>query len=199
MNISISIITVLLAKPSLALAASTASVNDDVRAQLREHLKNPAFALDGKAEYVITDKAYIDAALDNALKYVDLSQPLSPEKLADAKRSAEVYYRNRQSESQGLKALEALIAKRYAKPEATFKTFSGNKGAEWVELDFGWMIGPLTTSRRYRIAHDYFESPAAPPEKNAQKRLYFEGRGPATAQLRVRWRMRHGRTRARHA
>ena len=183
MNISISIITLLLAIPSLALAAGAASVSEEVRAQLREHLKNPKFALDGKAEYVITEPAYVEAALDRALKYVDLTQPLSPEKLDAPKRSAEVYYRNRQSEPAGLKALEALIAKRYAKPEATFKTFSGGKGGEWVELDHGWMIGPLTTRRRYRIAHDYYESPANPDETNASKRNYFESRGPATPQL----------------
>ena len=52
-----------------------------------------------------------------------------------------------------------------------------------MELDFGWMIGPLTTSRRYRIVHDHFKTPNATAEKNAQKRFYFEDRGPATAQL----------------
>ena len=163
--------------------AGAASISEEVRAQLREHLKNPAFALDGKAEYVITDPPYIEAALDHALKYVDLTQALAPAKLADAKRSAEVYYRNRQTGPAGLRALEALIAKRYAKPVATFKTFSDSKGAEWVELDFGWMTGPLTTSRRHRIVHDHFETTGAAAEINAQKRLHFEERGPATAQL----------------
>lgn len=183
MRIFLIFLTTSLALAFAASSANAASVGDEVRAQLREHLKNPQFALDGKPEYVITEPAYVEAALDQALKYVDLKQALSPEKLQAAKGSAQVYYRNGQSEPAGLRALEALIAKRFANPVASFKSLNGGTGSEWVELDFGWMVGPLSRGHRHRIAHDYFQSYNDSPERNAQRRLYYEGRGPATAQL----------------
>lgn len=147
-----------------------ADVSADPRTLLREHLKNPEFSLDHKAEYVITDPAFIEPVLDQALKYIDTAKPLAPAQLTQAKTSAVTYYRLGLAKPDGLKALEVLIAKRFANPVLTRSVNPGNPASEQVELDFGWMIGPLVVNTRYGI------EPAGSGEN-------FEGRAPSTRLL----------------
>ena len=142
----------------------------NLRTMLREHLKNPEFGLDHKAEYVITDLAFIEPVLDQALKYIDTTKPLSPTQIERARTSAVTYYRLGLAKPDGLKALEALIAKRFASPVLTRSVSTGNPAGEQVELDFGWMVGPLVANTRYGI------EPAGGGEN-------FEGRAPSTRLL----------------
>ena len=88
-----------------------AGVHVEVRAVLREHLKNPEFSLERKPEYVITDPAFIEPVLDQALEYVDLSPPLSRAKLGQVKQSAETYYRLDQRKPAGLQCRAGKIRK----------------------------------------------------------------------------------------
>ena len=162
---------------SLVLASHAAPVSDsavDLRAVLREHLKNPEFSLDRKPEYVITDPAFIEPVLAQALKYIDATKPLSAATLSQAKTSATAYYRLGLAKPDGLRALEARIAERFARPVVTRKPSPGNAAAEVIDLDFGWMIGPLVPSTRYGIEIDF---------SNPKYAENFEGRAPSTRLL----------------
>lgn len=163
------IITVAIGVFALAVAYG-ANVSAELRAILREHLKNPEYSLDHKTEYVITDPAFIEPVLDQALKYVDTTKPLSPTQLTQAKTSTVTYYRLGLAKPDGLKALEALIAKRFANPVLTRGVSPGSPSSEQVDLDFGWMIGLLVANTRYGIE----------PAGNGEN---FEGRAPSTRLL----------------
>lgn len=154
----------------LSLANIVAAESQEVRALLSEHLRNPEFSLDHKAEYVVTDPAFIELVIDQALKYIDVSKPLSATQLTQAKASAVTYYRLGLAKPDGLKALEARIAERFAHPLVTVRPSAGSPSAQAVELDFGWMIGPLAADTRYGIVI------SATGEN-------FEGRAPATKLL----------------
>jgi hypothetical protein len=155
-----------------AMAASDSAV--DLRAVLREHLRNPEFSLDRKAEYVVIDPAFIEPVLDQALKYVNTTKPLSAAALSQAKTSAVTYYRLGLAKPDGLLALEARIADRFAQPVVTRNRSPGNPSADAIDLDFGWMIGSLAANRRYGIEID------ATNPKYAEN---FEGRAPSTRLL----------------
>ncbi len=162
---------------SFALACHTASGvhhANDLRTMLREHLKNPEFSLDRKPEYVVTDPAFIEPILDQALKYIDTSPPLSAETLGKAKASAVTYYRLGLAKPEGLKALQVRIAERFARPIVTRRASPENPEKHAIDLDFGWMKGPLTANTRYGIEID------ATRTEYAQD---FEGRAPSTALL----------------
>lgn len=146
----------------------------DLRTVLREHLKNPEFSLDRKPEYVVTDPTFIEPVLGQALKYIDDAKPLSPALLAQAKASAVTYYRLGLAKPDGLKALEARIAERFAHPVVMRKPSHGNPAAEVIELDYGWMVGPLVSNTRYGIEID---------AANAKYAENFEGRAPSTRLL----------------
>ena len=84
--------------PCIAVFAVLASFSAhatpiELRAQLREHLKKPEFSFDRKPEYVVTDPAFTEPVLDQALKYIDAREPLSAATLAKAKANAVTYYR----------------------------------------------------------------------------------------------------------
>ncbi len=153
-------------------SCSALAADADIRALLREHLRNPEYSLDRKPEYVVTDPAFIEPVLDQALKYLrlDFTKPLSPAEFTRAKQNAVTYYRLGLQKPDGLKALEARIAARFAKPVVTSRITPGNPPKEAVELDFGWMTGPLTYNTRYRIEHD-------------RKSGDLEGWGPSTPVL----------------
>lgn len=162
-----------IATACVVLASCSALAADaDLRVLLREHLRNPEYSLDRKPEYVVTDPAFIEPVLDQALKYlrIDYSRPLSPADLTRAKQNAVTYYKLGLAKPEGLKALEARIAARFAKPVATSRISPGNPPREAVELDYGWMIGPLTKNTRYGIEHD----------RNGE---HVEGWGPSTRVL----------------
>ena len=89
-----------------------------LRATLRAHLKNPAFTLDRKAEYVVTDAAVVEPAIDEALRFVDTGKPLSVGELRQCEVAGRPRYR-RGLYAAGLRALEALIASRFAQPRVT--------------------------------------------------------------------------------
>ena len=146
----------------------------ELRAALREHLKNPEFSLDRKPEYVVTDPAFIEPVLDQALKYIDATKPLSPALLSQAKSSAVTYYRLGLAKPDGLRALEARIAERFAQPVVTRTQSPGNPTADAIDLDFGWMIGPLTHNTRYGIEIE---------STNPKYAENFEGRAPSTRLL----------------
>ncbi len=146
----------------------------ELRAALREHLKNPEFSLDRKPEYVVTDPTFIEPVLDQALKHMDVAKPLSPAVLAQAKASAATYYRLGLANPDGLRALEARIAERFAHPVVTRQPSPGNASADAVELDYAWMIGPLFSNARYGIEID---------AANAKYAENFEGRAPSTRLL----------------
>jgi hypothetical protein len=146
----------------------------ELRAALREYLKNPEFSLDRRPEYVITDPAFIEPVLDQALKYIDATKPLSPATLSQAKTSATAYYRLGLAKPDGLRALEARIAERFARPVVTRKASAGNPAADVIDLDFGWMIGPLANNTRYGIEID---------STNVTYAENFEGNGPSTRLL----------------
>ena len=162
---------------SFVLASHAAPARDsaaELRAALREHLKNPEFSLDRKPEYVVTDPAFIEPVLDQALKYIDATKPLSPASLSQAKSSAVTYYRLGLAKPDGLRALEARIAERFAQPVITRTQSLGNPAAGAIDLDFGWMIGPLTHNTRYGIEVD---------STNVKYAENFEGRAPSTRLL----------------
>jgi hypothetical protein len=146
----------------------------ELRAALREHIKKPEFSLDRKPEYVVTDPAFIEPVLDQALKYIDATKPLSPALLSQAKSSAVTYYRLGLAKPDGLRALEARIAERFARPAVTRKASPGNPAAEVIDLDFGWMIGPLVNNTRYGIELD---------PSHIKYAENFEGRAPSTRLL----------------
>lgn len=146
----------------------------ELRAALREHVKNPEFSLDRKPEHVVTDPAFIEPVLDQALKYIDATKPLSPALLGQAKSSAVTYYRLGLAKPDGLRALEARIAERFAQPVITRTQSPGNPAAGAIDLDFGWMIGPLTANTRYGIELD---------PTNTKYAENFEGRAPSTRLL----------------
>jgi hypothetical protein len=155
-----------------AIAASNSTV--DIRGALREHLKNPEFSLDSKPEYVVTDPAFIEPVLDQTLKHIDTTKPLTPATLNQLKTSAVTYYRLGLAKPDGLRALEARIADRFARPVVTRNPSADNPRADAIDLDFGWMIGPLAANRRYGIEID------ATNPKYAEN---FEGRAPSTRLL----------------
>ncbi len=162
---------------SFALACQAVAASQSVaelRAVLREHLKNPEFSLDRKPEYVVTDPAFIEPVLDQALKYIDMTKPLSPATLNQAKSSAATYYRLGLSKPDGLRALERRIAERFAHPIATRYPATGNPAAYAIDFDFGWMVGSLTANTRYGIEIDTTSVPGAGN---------FEGRAPSTRLL----------------
>jgi hypothetical protein len=162
---------------TLALASHGAPVSEitaDLRAVLREHLKNPEFSLHRKPEYVVTDSAFIEPVLDQALKYIDTSKPLSPVTLSQAKTSATAHYRLGLAKPDGLRALEARIAERFGQPVVTRKPSAGNPAADVIDLDFGWMMGPLVNNTRYGIEID---------STHAKYAENFEGNAPSTRLL----------------
>ena len=145
----------------------------ELRAQLREHLKNPEFSLDRKPEYVVTNPAFIEPVLDQALKYIDAHEPLSAATLAKAKANAVTYYRLGMNQPAGLKALQARIAARFAASVVTRKSIAaspGNPATAVVDVNLGWMIGTLVPNTRYGFAY------AATGDD-------FEGRAPSTRLL----------------
>ena len=157
----------------LLVAHAALADTEALRAQLREHLKNPEFSLDRKPEYVVTDPAFIDPVLDQALKYIDAREPLSVATLAKAKANAVTYYRLGMNQPAGLNALQARINARFAVPVITRKPIAAspaNPATEGVDLNLGWMIGTLVPNTRYGF--DY----AATGDD-------FEGRAPSTRLL----------------
>lgn len=136
----------LLCCPLAASAAVAAAASDAagpaLRATLRAHLKNPAFTLDRKAEYVVTDAAVVEPAIDEALRFVDTGKPLSDGELASVKWRAESAYRRGLTTPAGLRALEALIASRFAQPRVTEEANDNGRGI-LVTLDHGRMPAPL--------------------------------------------------------
>ncbi len=134
--------------------ADVCATDGDLRALLREHIRDPQYSLDGKPEYIVTDPAFIEPVLDQALKYIKPATPLPPIELTRAKRSAVTYYRLGLHTSAGLKALEARIAARFATPRIKRSTTGGKSPREFIEIDYGWMTGSLDYHRRYGIEHD---------------------------------------------
>jgi hypothetical protein len=157
-----------------ALQAEPQNRVAELRAVLREHLKNPEFTLDRKPEYVVTDPTFIEPVLDQALKYIDAARPLSPALLAQVKSGAVTYYRLGLARPDGLKALETRIAERFAHPVVTRHRSSSNPASDAFDLDFGWVIGPLVSNTRYGIEIDFTHP------KYAEN---FEGRAPSTRLL----------------
>lgn len=142
-----------LALLALAIAATgaagatgaTGAADDlgDLRATLRAHLRDPRFALDGRPEYVVTDAAVVEPALDHALARMDATRPLDPTRLERAKALALTAFREQQAATVGLRALEARIRERFAHPVITRVRAPGSAAGEAVTLDLGWMPGEL--------------------------------------------------------
>lgn len=123
-------------------AEMTAALHGELRTELRAHLKNPEFSLDRKPEYVVTDPAIVEPAIDQALKYLDLTRALSATDREDVRRRAVSAYKNGLATPTGLRTLEGLIADRFAHPRTTREAGSDGKGIS-VTLDFGRMPGTL--------------------------------------------------------
>ena len=140
-RLATSLCGVLLAGYAVALD-STDATQLQLRESLRAHLRSPLFALDRKPEYVVTDAAVVEPALDEALRYVDMSRAPSGVEVAAIQRRAESAYRRRLAMPEGLRALEALIGARFAQPRVTQEA-NPNCGGKLVTLDHGRMPGPL--------------------------------------------------------
>ena len=119
----------------------------DLRATLREHLRSPQFALERKPEYVITEPAVVEPALDYALRFADPARPPDPAALARLKASAVTGFSHELTRPAGLRALEARIRERFARPVVTRARNEGSSSGEALNLDLGWMPGEL--SRRF--------------------------------------------------
>ena len=137
-----------MASASISMAAAltsseaTAALRAELRAELRTHLKSPEFSLDRKPEFVVTDPAIVEPAIDQALKYLDWAKALTTNEYDDIKRRAVSAYKSGLATPVGLRILEGLVAERFAHPHITREANPDGQGAS-VTLDFGRMPGTL--------------------------------------------------------
>lgn len=122
--------------------AAIVALRAELRAELRAHLKNPEFSLDHKPEYVVTDPAIVEPAIDRALKYLEPTRTLSAAERDDLRRRAVNAYKSGLATPMGLRILEGLVAERFAHPRTTREANPDGKGVS-VTLDFGRMPGTL--------------------------------------------------------
>lgn len=137
----------LVAVTLLTLAIAGAEATDqfgDLRAVLRAHLADSRFALDGRPEYVVTDAVVVEPALDYALARVAGAQAIDAARLERAKALALTEFRNQLARPVGLRALEARIRERFARPVVTRDRAPGQATGETITLELGWMPGALT-------------------------------------------------------
>lgn len=172
-------------------AAATAQANHDVatlRAQLRERLRDPALVPDGRAAFVVTDPDVVEPALDRALKYLDLTPPLSATTRARAESSAVTYYRLALGEGAGLRALQARIEHAFAHPDVAV-SHPPNTARPVVTIDLGWPPGPLSyaSGRGYHVERtsDFFEGYAPSTPLIARKLADAQAAWPDAAEIRL--------------
>ncbi|MBL8309887.1 MAG: hypothetical protein JNL19_05645 [Burkholderiales bacterium] len=157
---------------SVATATATPTTPDDLsslREALREHLRDPKWSPEGRAAFVVTEQAVIDDVLHRALRYLDLSPPMSAATRHKAAQNAVTYYRLALGEGAGLRALEARVAQRFAHP-LTQLDMTTQPGRVRVTADLGWLPGPLS----HRAGEGYHVARTA---------ASFDGAAPATALL----------------
>lgn len=172
-------------------AATTADTVFDpasLRAALRERLRDPTLAPDGRAAFVVTDRAVIEPALDRALRFIDLTPPLSAATRERAERSAITYYRLALGEGAGLRALQTRIAAAFAQPEAAVERIANQPGLV-VTLDLGWLPGPLSyaSGQGYHVERttDVFDGYAPSTRLIAGKLADAQMRWPDATQIRL--------------
>jgi len=180
-----------LAQAATVAAATTADAVFDLaslRAALRERLRDPALVPDGRRAFVVTDPAVIEPALDRALRFIDLTPPLSAATRERAERSAITYYRLALGEGAGLRALQTRIAAAFAQPEAAVERIANQPGLV-VTLDLGWLPGPLsyTSGQGYHIERttDVFDGYAPSTRLIAGKLADAQMRWPDATQIRL--------------
>jgi hypothetical protein len=150
---------------ALAAACPAASADDALRADLRRLLREPQSNLAGRSEYAVTDPAFVEPILDRVLR--DAGRPGSASDPARIRAGAVAHYKLALATPAGRKLLEARIADRFARPVVRRQRNPDPPHGEIVELDFGWMAGPLIHDRARGIEPD----PTGPN---------VEGRGPST-------------------
>ena len=180
-----------LAQAATVAAATTADAVFDLaslRAALKERLRDPALVPDGRRAFVVTDPAVIEPALDRALRFIDLTPPLSAATRERAERSAITYYRLALGEGAGLRALQTRIAAAFAQPEAAVERIANQPGLV-VTLDLGWLPGPLsyTSGQGYHIERttDVFDGYAPSTRLIAGKLADAQMRWPDATQIRL--------------
>lgn len=176
---------------ALPAAVATAQANNDVatlRAQLRERLRDPALAPDSRAAFVVSDPAVIEPVLDRALRFIDLTPPLSAATRARAESSALTYYRLALGEGAGLRALQTRIEHAFVHPDVTVER-PPNAAGPVIAIELGWLPGPLSyaSGRSYHIERtpDFFEGYAPSTPLIARKLADAQAASPDAAEIRL--------------
>ena len=130
----------------------------------------------------------IEPALDHALRFIDLTPPLSAATRERAERSAITYYRLALGEGAGLRALQTRIAAAFAQPEAAVERIANQPGLV-VTLDLGWLPGPLSyaSGQGYHVDRtaDVFDGYAPSTRLIAGKLADAQMRWPDATQIRL--------------